>query len=207
MHTNTLILGSFDSAVHISEEASNAATAVPWAIIGAIFVAGVLGWAVNVSLAFCMGKDLDSIINNGIGQPMATIFFNSFGQKGTLALWAVVVIVQYMMGTSMLLASSRQVFAFSRDGALPFSGWLYRMNGYTKTPVNTVWFSAFLATLLGLLVFAGSQAINAVFSISVVASYVAYATPIVARFAFKNDFKPGPFSLGAFVRLPIFHCV
>lgn len=131
---------------------------------------------------------------------MATIFFNSFGQKGTLALWAIVVIVQYMMGTSMLLASSRQVFAFSRDGALPFSSWLYRMNGYTKTPVNTVWFSAILATLLGLLVFAGSQAINAVFSISVVASYVAYATPIIARFAFKNDFQPGPFNLGIFVR-------
>lgn len=37
-------VGSFDSAVHISEEASNAATAVPWAIVGAIFVSGVLGW-------------------------------------------------------------------------------------------------------------------------------------------------------------------
>ena len=188
--------------MHISEEASNAAIAVPWAIVSAIFVAGVLGWAINVALAFCMGTDLDSIVNNSIGQPMATIFFNSFGQKATLGLWAIVVIVQYMMGTSMLLASSRQVFAFSRDGALPFSGILYRMNSYTKTPVNTVWFSAFLATLLGLLVFAGAQAINAVFAISVVASYIAYAIPNIARFAFKNDFTPGPFNLGVFVRRP-----
>ncbi len=39
---------------------------------------------------------------------------------------------------SQVLAASRQTFAFSRDGALPLSGWLYRMNGYTKTPVNTV---------------------------------------------------------------------
>ena len=104
-------LGSFDSSVHISEEASNAATAVPWAIVYAIGIAGVLGWgmfffilmvgrlvtlylAINVALAFCMGTDLDSILNNPIGQPMATIFFNSFGQKGTLAVWAIVVIVQ-----------------------------------------------------------------------------------------------------------------
>ena len=50
--------------------------------------------AINVALAFCMGTDLDSILNNPIGQPMATIFFNSFGQKGTLAVWAIVVIVQ-----------------------------------------------------------------------------------------------------------------
>lgn len=169
-----------------------------------------------------MGNDLESLLNSPIGQPMAAIFFNSFGQTGTLALWAIVVIVQcvpsilrstyevytrlwnrrYMMGTSMLLAASRQSFAFARDGALPFSGWLYRMNGYTKTPVNTVWFSAVLAGLLGLLAFAGPQAINAVFSISVIALYVAYSIPIVARFAFDNDFKPGPFYLGAWVRPP-----
>ena len=108
----------------------------------------------------------------------------------------------------MLLASSRQVFAFSRDGALPFSRILYRMNSYTRTPVNTVWFSAICAALMGLLVFAGDQAINAVFSTGVTAAYIAYMVPIVARFAFKNDFKPGPFSLGWFVSmlLTLFLC-
>ena len=43
------ISGSFDSSVHISEEASNAATAVPWAIVCAIGIAGVLGWGACVS--------------------------------------------------------------------------------------------------------------------------------------------------------------
>ncbi|EMD35048.1 hypothetical protein CERSUDRAFT_139863 [Gelatoporia subvermispora B] len=185
---------SFDSSVHISEEASNAAVAVPWAIVYAIGIAGVLGWAINVALAFCMGTDLTDIIASD--QPMAQIFFNSFGQKGTLALWAVVVIVQYMMGSSMVLAASRQTFAFSRDGALPFSSWLYRMNGFTGTPVNTVWFVCGWSIVLGLLSFAGTQAINAVFALSVVALYVAYGIPIAARFLGENDFTPGPFNLG-----------
>ncbi|KDQ54538.1 hypothetical protein JAAARDRAFT_135209 [Jaapia argillacea MUCL 33604] len=189
---------SFDSSVHISEEASNAATAVPWAIVSAIGIAGVLGWAINVSLAFCMGTDLEAIMSSPIGQPMAVIFFNSFGQKGTLALWAIVVLVQYMMGSSMVLAASRQSFAFSRDGALPFSGWLYRMNSYTGTPVNTVWFTCFWAVAMGLLAFAGAGAIDAVFAIGVVALYIAYSIPIAARFLGENDFKPGPFSLGVF---------
>jgi len=101
-------------------------------------------------------------------------------------------------GLSLLLAASRQTFAFSRDSALPFSGWLYRMNSYTKTPVNTVWFDALLALALGLLVFAGSQAINAVFAISVTGLYIAYAIPIAARFLGDNNFKPGPFTLGIF---------
>lgn len=38
--------GSFDSSVHISEEASNAAVAVPWAIVSAIGIAGALGWGI-----------------------------------------------------------------------------------------------------------------------------------------------------------------
>uniref|UniRef100_A0A0W0G407 Putative amino acid transporter n=1 Tax=Moniliophthora roreri TaxID=221103 RepID=A0A0W0G407_MONRR len=191
---------SFDSSVHISEEASNAATAVPWAIVNAIGIAGILGWAINMSLAFCMGTDLQALYDSE--QPMAQIFFNAFGQKGTLTLWAFVVIVQYMMGSSMLLAASRQTYAFSRDHALPFSSWLYRMNSYTETPVNTVIFDAGIALLLGLLIFAGDSAINAVFAISVTGLYVAYAIPIVARFVGKNDFKPGPFNLGVF-SLPV----
>ena len=113
-----------------------------------------------------MGKDLESIVGNPIGQPMATILFNSLNKKGALVLWAFVVVAQYMMGSSMvsakrvinitgqtrlrevysccfllpsskLLAASRQTFAFSRDGALPFSRYLYRMNSYTQTPVNS----------------------------------------------------------------------
>ncbi|KIJ60463.1 hypothetical protein HYDPIDRAFT_98646 [Hydnomerulius pinastri MD-312] len=193
---------SFDSSVHISEEAANAATAVPWAIVSAIGIAGLLGWAINVSLAFCMGTDLEYLLNSPIGQPMAQIFFNSFGQTGTLALWAIVVIVQYMMGSSMVLAASRQSFAFARDGALPFSSILYRMNSFTGTPVNTVWFVAIIAIILGLLAFAGTLAINAIFAISVTALYVAYSIPIAARFIFKNNFKPGPFNLGVF-SLPV----
>ena len=41
---SNVLTGSFDSSVHISEEASNAAVAVPWAIVWAIGIAGVLGW-------------------------------------------------------------------------------------------------------------------------------------------------------------------
>ena len=102
-------LGSFDSGVHISEEASNAASSVPWAIVNAVTVGGILGFgmspylkilsrtnpepaAINMALAFCMGSNLDPLVNSN--QPMAQIFLNSFGLKPTLAIWAVVIIVQ-----------------------------------------------------------------------------------------------------------------
>lgn len=89
------------------------------------------------------------------------------------------------------------------------------MNSYTKTPVNTVrrttpyqfpvlmhlyflqvWFVCSWSVIMGLLAFAGSAAINAVFSLSVTALYLAYGLPICARFLGTNDFKPGPFHMG-----------
>ena len=73
------------------------------------------------------------------------------------------------------------------------------MNSYTGTPVNTVVFDAVFAILLGLLSFAGANAINAIFSVSVISLYIAYSFPIAARFIGENNFKPGPFSLGIFV--------
>lgn len=79
---------------------TNAATAVPWAIVGAIGISGILGTAIMIVLAFYMGTDVDAIVNDPIGQPMASILFNSLGQKGTMTLWAFVVLVQYMMGSS-----------------------------------------------------------------------------------------------------------
>ncbi|OJA10262.1 hypothetical protein AZE42_08921 [Rhizopogon vesiculosus] len=207
-------IGGYDCSVHMSEEAANADVAIPWAIINSIIVSGIMGWGgwndanialilmelsypgINVALAFCMGTDVSAILNSPTGQPMAQILYNSLGQKGALAVWSLIVIAQYMMGSNNLLVSSRQTFAFSRDGALPFSRYLYRINRYTKTPVNTVWFDAILILAIGLLAFAGSQAIDAVFTISITASYISYITPITTRFVFKNNFKPGPFYLG-----------
>lgn len=189
-------IGGYDASVHMSEEASNAASAIPWAIVSSIAICAVLGWGINVSLAFCMGTDVGSIFNSPIGQPMAQILFNSLGQKKALILWCLIILAEYMVASNCLLVGSRQTFAFARDGALPLSRYLYRINRYTGTPVNTVWFDAVCVLAIGLLSFVSTQAINAVFSIAVTASYIAFITPITTRFAFKNNFKPGPFYLG-----------
>ncbi|EIW75529.1 APC amino acid permease [Coniophora puteana RWD-64-598 SS2] len=190
----------YDSSVHMSEEALNAATAVPWAIVGSITVSCVLGWGVVISLAFCMGTDLAGIISGPLGSPMAQIFYGAFGPKGALALWIVVIIVQLMIGSSLLLVASRQSFAFARDGALPFSRLLYYISPRTKAPVCTVWLVVGFAFLLGLLSFGGADAINAVFSLAVASMYVTYIVPIACRLACADSgrWRPGVFWLGSF---------
>jgi len=197
-------VGGYDSSVHMSEEAANATSAVPWATVWSVISGTFLGWAINIVLAFYMGPSLSAVLDTPIGQPMAQIFYTSIGPTGALALWSTIIVAQFMMGCNVLLVGSRQAFAFSRDGALPFSRFLYRLDKRTKTPVATVWMIVGIAFLLGLLSFAGSAAIGAVFTIVVAANYVAYIIPLATRFVFagRNGFRPGPFNLG-FMSLPV----
>ena len=58
------------------------------------------------------------------------------------------------MTASLILPSSRQAFAFARDGALPFSRFFYHLNKANGTPVRTVWLVTGAAIPLGLLGFA-----------------------------------------------------
>lgn len=52
---------------------------------------------------------------------MAQIYYDAFGKHGAMGFVAFLFIVQYLMGLSIVIAASRQTWAFSRDGALPFS--------------------------------------------------------------------------------------
>ncbi|KAJ7493759.1 APC amino acid permease [Mycena latifolia] len=196
------LVGGFDVGVHISEEAKNANVAVPWAIIYATAVGTSLGFAVQIALAFCMGTDTINILSSPVQQPMATILLNSFGKKGMLAVWSFILLSLFLAGVGLLISSSRQIFAFSRDGALIFSGFLYNINPVTGTPVRCVWFSVTFAALLGLTTFAGPAATGAIFSLGVVGQYVANSIPIAARYLGGQEFKRGPFHLGVF-SLPV----
>ncbi|EIW80613.1 amino acid transporter [Coniophora puteana RWD-64-598 SS2] len=206
-------IAGFDSSVHMSEEASNAATVVPWAALSSVVSGFILGLAVNISLAFSMGPSTDAVVNSPFGQPMAQIFFASLGQRAGLGLWVLLIVSQFSVCASFLLVVSRQVFAFARDGALPFSRYVYS-TGYGRckmpgsmgdgVPVMAVWMVVAVAALLGLLSFAGAQAINAVFGMAIVALYIAFSGPIAARVLAARRgldeaarFRPGPFNLGS----------
>lgn len=97
------------------------------------------------------------------------------------------------------VAASRVTFAYARDDCFPCSWWIKRVNRHTHTPVNAVWFNTVLGILMVLLVFGGSLAAGALFSIAAVAAFVAFTIPIFIRVFFVgNRFRAGPWNLGPF---------
>jgi amino acid transporter len=93
-------------------------------------------------------------------------------------------------------ANSRMIYAFSRDGALPFSAFWHRVNPRTRTPTNAIWLAAGGALLLGLPYLWNNTAYVAVTSIAVIGLYVAYVSPTLLRLRQGSAFVRGPWHLG-----------
>jgi amino acid transporter len=164
----------------MSEEATNAAKAVPYGIVMSIGMCWLFGFIIVIVIAAVITKDYESILGSSFGQPMAQIFFNAVGKKGTLGLMSLMFICQFLMGLSILVAASRQAWAFSRDGALPFSSFFRPISKrFGFIPVRTTWGAALLAAILGLLCLIAPAAAQALFSLAVAGNNVAWGTPIV----------------------------
>ncbi|ANB14602.1 Uga4p [Sugiyamaella lignohabitans] len=192
-------IGAFDSCVHLSEEATNAATAVPFGIVLSISMCGVLGFAILAVLISSI-SDFSAVINTATGQPMAQIYLDALGKKWTIAMMIMLFIVQWFMGLSLLVAASRQTWAFSRDGALPLSWWVRKINMKLQVPVRAVIFDGVLCLVIGLLVLVDTAAALALFSLAPASNGLAWLLPIFCRHVWfdKDAFKPGPFYLGHF---------
>lgn len=104
------------------------------------------------------------------------------------------------MKYAKLVAVSRQSWAFSRDGALPFSTFFRPISThFAYTPVRTIWGCTILGAVLGLLCLIAPAAASALFSLCVAGNNLAWATPIFCRIWWGNaKFQPGPFYTGRF---------
>jgi amino acid transporter len=198
-------IGGFDSCVHMSEEAANAAKAVPYGILMSVGSCWFLGFIIMIVLAACINPDLEAVLGSKFGQPMAQIYYDALGKNGALGLMSLLFIVQFLMGLSILVAASRQAWAFSRDGALPFSGFFRPISkkfGYI--PLRTIWGCVGLALVLGLLCLIAPAAASALFSLAVAGNNLAWGTPILCRLVWgQHKFVPGPFYTGDRFSVPI----
>ncbi|RMJ24117.1 Amino acid permease [Aspergillus sp. HF37] len=187
----------YDGTTHMSEEAHDAAVRGPMAIQTAVLVSGALGWILTVSMCFCL-TDLDAILESPTGLPAAQIFLNAGGRTGGTIMWAFAILVQFFTGCSAMLADTRMAFAFSRDGALPYSSLLSRINKHTNTPVNAVWFVVIFGIGLNCIAIGSVKTATAIFSITAPALDLSYIAVILAHQLYKSkvDFVEGPFTMG-----------
>ncbi|KAI6089092.1 amino acid transporter [Hypoxylon rubiginosum] len=190
-------MSGYDASFHLSEECSNAAIATPRSIVMTAGSGSILGFVLNTLIAYTI-KDVDEVINSDLGQPFAAYVVQILPQNIALAVLAMTIVCAYSMGQGCMVAASRVCFAYARDDCFGIvSRPLKKVNPYTLTPVNAVWFNTSIGVILLLLVFGGA-AIDAIFSIGAIAAYVAFTVPIFLKIALVgNKFRRGPWHLGA----------
>lgn len=188
-----------DSATaHIAEETANANVLAPIAIIFAVSITAVLGWALLIVLVFCMGTDIAALLEAPSGLPVALIYRRNLGKGGALAMMVLTILVQNAACMVCMQSCARTIFALSRDGMLPFSRIWSTVNKWSRTPIRAVWLICFIAALLGLLDLASYYAAEAIFSVTSIALDLSYVIPVICKviFAGKVPYRPGPIHFG-----------
>jgi len=182
----------YDASAHMTEETIGAETRAPWGVVMSVVVSAIAGYALLMGLS-AAAPDLaaaGSFVN-----PVLYILESRLSYVLGTLLFAAIAVAQLFCGMSSITSNSRMIYAFSRDGAVPFHNVWHSLDR-GRTPRNAIILAAVAAFVLAIPTVWNFAAYVAVTSIATIGLYLAYGIPILLRVLAK-DFKPGPWHLGA----------
>jgi amino acid transporter len=185
----------YDASAHMTEETVGAETRAPWGVVMSVVVSFFAGYALLMGL--CAATP-DLAAAGSFVNPVLYILQSRLSYVLGTLLFAVIAVAQFFCGMSSITSNSRMIYAFSRDGAVPFHNVWHRLNR-GRTPRNAIILAAVAAFVLAIPTLFNYTAYLAITSIAVIGLYIAYALPIFLR-QFATDFNPGPWQLGAWSR-------
>ncbi len=181
----------YDASAHASEETRDAATNAPRGIMTAVVASAVAGWLLLLAVTLAIG-DLDKTVAQGSGA-FQFILTTALPRAGT-TLIAITIGAMWFCGLSSVTSNSRMLYAFARDGGLPFSSRLARVSPRFQTPHVAVWVSIAMALLISL----ATSVYSVMAALSTIALYASYAVPVLCALLARRRGWPrkGPWSLG-----------
>ncbi|MGP3950014.1 amino acid permease [Streptomyces sp. 7N604] len=187
----------FDGSFHMSEETVKATVNAPRGIMRAIAYSALTGLILMLALVFAI-HDYDKTAS--ASAPPVQILIDALGLGTAKLLLLIVIGAMLFCGLANMTSNTRQIFAFSRDGAMPGSRLWHSVSLRTRTPVKAVWLAAACPLVLVLPGWWSHTAFTAVVSVNVVGLFLAYGVPIFLRLRL-DDFQPGPWNLGRYGKL------
>ena len=128
----------YDGPAHMTEDMLRPSRDAPLAILCAVGMGTVSGFAFLITLCFCIG-DIDAVANTPTGEPIMEIFYDSTHSKvATCFMASMITVIMIFSSISLVAEGSRALFAFSRDRGMPFSGILSRVEPRSKIPLFSI---------------------------------------------------------------------
>lgn len=192
------LLGA-DAAVHMSEELRDAGKTLPKTMIWSTAINGALGWVMVITFCFCLGN-VDEILSSPTGYPYIQVFYNATqSTSGATAMAVFVIFISMFSNLTIVATTSRQLYAFARDQAVPFSPWLSKVTW--DLPVNSIVVTFLTSVLLSLINLGSAAALNSITSLAtnaLLSSYICSIGCIIWRRVTKSPLPSSKFSLGRF---------
>lgn len=193
----------FDASAHTAEETLNAERAVPRGMIHSVVWSGLFGWLMLCAIIIAV-PDMKEAAAQG-GSSFFAIVRGVVPTSWRVVLWIIIGLAQYACGLATVTSASRMIFAFSRDGGLPASGFLRKVDPKLRTPVPAIWTGVALATLFTLY----TPVYTTIAAVCVIFLYISYAMPLAAGLvAYRRSWtRMGPFNIGAWYRPVVILCL
>jgi amino acid transporter len=192
----------FDASAHLSEETNDAAKTAAKGIWQSIFYSAIGGYILLLAVTFAIpkGKDGQPAYGDvGVGG-VPWLFEHAMSSTWAGILLFIASAAQLFCATACVTAASRMTFAFSRDRALPASGYLRKLTP-SRVPANAVIAVAVLAAILTLPALIPINGVPvayfAVTSIAVQGLYLSFAIPIFLRWKHGSRFELGSWNNGS----------
>jgi len=190
----------YDASAHLSEETHSAADSAAKGIWRSILYSAIGGWILLLAFLFAVRDEAGVTAGGGA---VAGIFAQALTTNWAVLVLFISTVGQFFCTTACMTSTTRMLFAFSRDGAVPGSRYWSHLSK-NRVPVYGVIVSAVIAVLLTapalVTVKIGGApvpvAFFAVVTIGVVGLYVAFAIPIYLRWKAGDNFTPGAWTLG-----------
>jgi choline transport protein len=182
------IWSGLDGAVHIAEDCLNPARVVPLALFSSIGIGFVTAFSFSVALLYSV-QDIDAAAAAEL--PFLTIIVQATGSRvaGAVFMTCFLAVVS-LMTNSIQMASSRLIWSFARDNALPFSAALSHVHPRLRVPVLPVIASWAGVTILGVLYIASSTVYNSIISCCIILQNFSFAIVAAQLLYRRRQFNP-----------------
>jgi amino acid transporter len=144
------IFYGFESAGDIAEETKDAGRQIPKAMRQALIWGCIASFILTAGLLLATQKHgaVAAAVAGGVPSILAQL--SSWLQDVLLVL---IIFAFFSCGSSIQGAGGRLAFSYARDGALPGSSWVAKVNQRFRTPANALFLGAVITMLFCLLVF------------------------------------------------------
>lgn len=185
-------LTGYDASAHAAEETVNARSSVPAGMLNAVVWSIVFGYLMICSFVLALPAPIQAARN---GSEVLFVLFSGLPLPilGKNLIYVGIVVANYFCGLAGVTSTSRMVYAFARDGGLPYR--LRHVSPVYRTPTPAIW--ATIALAVGATLY--SPAFNALAAGCAVFLYLSYVMPVAAGlFAEGKSWTAfGPFRLGS----------